>query len=1217
MGRALQSTIEIAGVLSPSLQAAINNAVGKLEEMSKEALETAGASEKLCAEMDAQESVLKSLQRGYADYVVSGQESSDEARALADKIQELSGELEENRGTMQAAEKAAKRLAETQDDSADAYTKLERTIKSQQDELEGLRREYANVVLEQGKTSAEAKALESKISSLSGELNENEKKLRDVGEAAEEAGRKAEKSSEGYTVLKNVIANLATEAISKAVEAFKELATEGDTALGMLEARTGATGKQMEGFEDVMYEVYNANYGDSLSDVSDTLSTVIQMTDDLDNASLAKVTKNAIALDDVFGFDVKESMRAVNSLMDQFGITSDQAFNLIVQGAQNGLNQNDDLLDTINEYSAQFKTAGYTADDMFNMLANGAESGTWSVDKLGDAVKEFNIRASDGTITDAITENAKAFGMTEEQAKALGKEVESGSVGAYQKLLDKLKEVDDDAQRYQLGVAMFGTMWEDLGEETVLALMDTQGELSKTKNAMDQMDAAAYDTLESSLSQLGRTIKSEVVQPISEKLIPVAKEAVEFVTDQVAPAVDWVLNNLPTIGVVLAGVSAAVVAFKWGSIVSGITKAVGAVKAFGAALAANPIGLIILGITALVAGFTYLWQNCEGFRDFWIGLWDKIKSAVSVAVDWIKNCWEKIKEFFTGDNPIARYFQMGWENIKIVWDTVVSYFKTIWENIKLVFSAVKSVFKGDFSGAWDAVKQIFANWGEFFSGLWDNVKQIFANVADFFGPIFSAAWEKIKSIFAPVGEFFAGIWEGIKTTASNAWNGISSFFSNAWNGIKTTFTNVWNGITSFLSSAWETIKNVVQVGVMFVGSILSAAFDIITLPFRFIWENCKEYVFAALEWIKEKVTTAINAVKSVITTVWDAIKSVTSTVWNAIKSVISTVWSAISAKVAAVINTVKTVISTAWNAIKTATSTAWNAIKSVISSVWNSIKSAVTAAINAVKSTVSSVWNGIKSVTSSVWNGIKSTVSSVWSGIKSGVSSAVNSVKSTVSSVWNGIKSVTSSVWNGIKNAILTPIENAKSKIKGIVDSIKGFFSNMKISLPHIKLPHFKVTGELSLNPPSVPKLSIEWYKEGGIMTQPTIFGAAGNTLLAGGEAGAEAVLPLSVLWDKMQTILGRILNSQNSTGETSDEGLTSKAGELLTLDNFSLGSLANNTSTVIYYDFSGFTWSPQIQTGGTGDNEDDLMARLRAHEAEFFDWLEEFIQMREVAQYA
>lgn len=866
--KALQSTIEISGVLSPSLQAAINKAVDRLEEMSKETLDAAGAAEKLAAEIGAQESVLDSLQKGYADYIVSGKESSDEARTLANKIQQLSGELDDNRDTLLNAEKAAKRLADAQGD---------------------------------GERAAD-----------------------DLGDALEEAGDKAENSSEGFTVLKGAIANLAADAISAAVEAFKELATEGDTALAKLEARTGATGDKMKGFEDVMYEVYNANYGENLGDVGEKLSKVIEMTDDLDNASLAKVTKNAIALEDVYAYDVSESMRAVNSLMDKFGITSDEAFNLIVQGTQKGLNQNDDLLDTINEYSVQFKNAGYSADDMFNMLANGVESGTWSVDKLGDAVKEFNIRASDGTVSDAILENAEAFGMSERQAKALGKEVESGNVGAYQKLLDKLKEVDDDAQRYQLGVAMFGTMWEDLGEDTVTSLMSTEGAIDKTADAMAQMDAAAYDTLEASVSQLGRTLKAEVAQPIMEVVTPALKGMVDFAT-----------NNLPAIGVIIAGVTAAIAAFKiaaWSAKLAteGFTIATKlqavAQGALNAIMNANPIGLIILAITALVAGFMLLWNNCEGFRNFWIGLWDGIKNAVSVAVDWIKNCWESIKAFFTGDNPIARYFQLGWENIKLVWDVAVSYFKTLWENIKLVFSVVKSVLSGDFSGAWQAIKQIFSNWGSFFSGLFSKVENIFGN-------------------------------------------------------------------------------------------------------------------------IKEMISIKINA---------------------------------------------------------------------------------------------------------------------------------------------------------------------AKDAVRAAIDKIKGFFSNMKLSLPKIKLPHFSVEGKLSLNPPSVPKLKIDWYKDGAIMTKPTIFGAAGGKLLAGGEAGAEAVLPLSVLWDKLEAILRAIIGRESNTGA----GLTSKAGELLTLDNFSLGSLADGTSIVIYYDFSGFTWSPQIQTSG-GDDEDDLMARLKAHEAEFFDWLEEFIHMREVAQYA
>lgn len=295
-----------------------------------------------------------------------------------------------------------------------------------------------------------------------------------------------------------------------------------------------------------------------------------------------------------------------------------------------------------------------------------------------------------------------------------------------------------------------------------------------------------------------------------------------------------------------------------------------------------------------------------------------------------------------------------------------------------------------------------------------------------------SAWEKVKGVFSSISAWFS----------TNVINPIKKLFSSLWDGIKT----VWNGIC-----------NVIEVGIMLIGSIVKAAFNIITIPFRFIWENCKQYVLAAWNWIKVKVTTGVNAVKSVITRVMNSVKSVFSTVWNAIKNVVST--------------------------------------------VWNSIKSAVSTASNAVKNVVSKVWNGIKSVTTSVWNNIKSRISSV-----------VNGVKGTVSNVFNSIKNTAQNVWNGVKNAIIKPIEAAKNKVKSLVDTIKGFFSNLKLKLPNIKLPHFKIKGSFSLNPPSVPKLSIDWYKNGGVMMRPTIFGINGNRMMAGGEAGPEAIAPISTL---------------------------------------------------------------------------------------------------------
>lgn len=340
----------------------------------------------------------------------------------------------------------------------------------------------------------------------------------------------------------------------------------------------------------------------------------------------------------------------------------------------------------------------------------------------------------------------------------------------------------------------------------------------------------------------------------------------------------------------------------------------------------------------------------------------------------------------------------------------------------------------------------------------------------------------VIAILAGVIVAIVHYWDEIVVAVKNAGASIMSALQTAWDWMTSLFgtlaswvdTNVIQPVVTFftglwtkLQEIWNTIVNVVQVAFMFIGSIISGAIQIITLPFMLIWENCKTYVFEAWEWIKEKVTTAINAVKEVMSTVMNAIETAFTTVWNAIKNALSPV-----------LEGIKTAVSTAWNAVKTATSTVFNAVKSVASSVWNGIKTAVSNVVNGVKTAVSSAWNTVKSITSSVFNGIKSTATSVW---------------------------------NGIKNAITKPIEDAKNKIKGIIDTIKGFFSGLKLEFPKIKMPHFKITGSFSLNPPSVPKLGIEWYKDGGIFTKPTIFNTPYG-LKGVGEAGAEAVLPIDKL---------------------------------------------------------------------------------------------------------
>lgn len=510
-----------------------------------------------------------------------------------------------------------------------------------------------------------------------------------------------------------------------------------------------------------------------------------------------------------------------------------------------------------------------------------------------------------------------------------------------------------------------------------------------------------------------------------------------------------------------------------------------AMKAIGAAVGVLAIGLG--GLIAVVTAYT-------------IAQWAMNSAILASPITWI------IMGVVAAIAAVVAIIVVVVE----YWDEIVAAVRKCWESVKATLSKWGNWIKAN-------VIDPVVN---FFKGLWDGIVNIFKSIID---------W--VKNNWKSIVLFLVNPLAGVFSYLYNNFEGFRNFINKIVNSIKQFFVNLWEGI----KSVWDSICNAIQVAVMFIGSIFSAAFDIITLPFRFIWENCKEYVFAAWEWIKNAISTAINAVKNVISTVMNAIKTAFSTVWNAIKNVVTTVWNGIKSAITKVLNSIKSVVTTVWNAIKNA-----------ISTVVNAIKSAISTAFNAIKTVITTIFNSIKSVATTVWNGIKNAITNVVNTVKTKVSGVFNSVKSTVSSVFNGIKSTATSVWNGIKNAIVKPIETARDKIKGIIDKIKGFFSNLKLKFPKIKMPHFSIKGKFSLDPPSVPKLAIDWYKEGGILTKPTIFGANGNRLMAGGEAGAEAILPIDKLEGYISGAIEKTMNVVNvGTLATAIENLASRPNKI------------------------------------------------------------------------
>lgn len=298
--------------------------------------------------------------------------------------------------------------------------------------------------------------------------------------------------------------------------------------------QTGAATEETEKYQDILEEVYKGGYGESYEDIADSMATVRQNLGEMDDLTLRLLTEDALTLRDTFEYDVTESTRAAKAMIDNFGLSAEEAFDYIVTGSQNGLNYSGELLDSISEYSVQFAKVGLDADDMFNIFAEGYETGAWNLDKMGDAIKEFSIRVIDGSET--TQQGFEAIGLNADTMAAKFAAGGETAQEAFHQTITALAEMEDPLAQNAAGVNLFGTMWEDLGPEVVTQLAEITDGTYGAEGAMDSLTESMSDAKKA--EQNMREAQS-ALSDIGESLVEIGLPALESLSGILSDVADW------------------------------------------------------------------------------------------------------------------------------------------------------------------------------------------------------------------------------------------------------------------------------------------------------------------------------------------------------------------------------------------------------------------------------------------------------------------------------------------------------------------------------------------------------------------------------------------------------------------------------------------------------------------------------------------------------
>lgn len=548
-----------------------------------------------------------------------------------------------------------KGLAEIEEAIASTASNSEKDAEKAFDSMKSQVAKLANSYKEAGMTASDAmkKAWEEvKGSSTSFQTAERnvsdfadkaESELQNVGEIAsrafDEVPQSTEKSLETAMTSVDDFSGkvqkvLAAAGLAYGAKEIIDVGTDYTRAMGKIAAAAGATAEEMDVMSNSIKNVYNSGIGENLTEVADVAAMVKQQFGDIDDKSLEQITQDAITMSSVFDSDLNETLRGVNALMSNMGLTAEEAFDYIAKGTQNGLDKSGELSDNLAEYSQIWEQAGFSAEEMFSILQNGLDSGAYNLDKVNDFVKEFSISLSDGR----IEENVDKFSLGTRNLFAEWQNGKASQKDVFNSIISDLSNMTDQQEALSIASSVWSALGEDNAMKVITSLNNVNDTYSDVKGTMESIEEINYDNFADKTAALKRQVEMDVIIPITQKYMPKIEKAIDYVSEHL----DEIVEHAKPIA---AGIAAA---FAVKKIVDFGTTTVNTVKtiktAFQILNASNPLGWIALGIGAVVSVGSVLIADAKKKSQEWKDHLEDVRDSAAKIPDEVQKSIEKTQE---------------------------------------------------------------------------------------------------------------------------------------------------------------------------------------------------------------------------------------------------------------------------------------------------------------------------------------------------------------------------------------------------------------------------------------------------------------------------------------------------------------------------------------------------------------------------------------------